>query len=224
MRARSTDGRGSAADPSHPTRVARPTASPWSAGNPRAPLAKASSRLGRLTSTVQNDSSLYVKTLFGCRLASSDSGCEQTGESVVGWCRVREWLVRRAGVRGVSRPRWRQSRSSVALPGPLMLIGWPVRRRTPAPWSGRRAPLRTPHGQVSPDRLRCGPVIGSSPVTHSSVGLLGSRWASPGWMLLTTPPGRARPLRTHPPAARRRRMTRHHVSVEWRLDKCWFAF
>ena len=30
----------------------------------------------------------------------------------------REWLVRRAGVRGVSRPRWSQSRSPVALPGP----------------------------------------------------------------------------------------------------------
>jgi hypothetical protein len=27
------------------------------------------------------------------------------------WCQVREWLSRRAGVRGVSWPRWRQSRS-----------------------------------------------------------------------------------------------------------------
>jgi hypothetical protein len=36
----------------------------------------------------------------------------------VSWCQAREWLARRAGVRGVSRPRWMQSRSPVALPGP----------------------------------------------------------------------------------------------------------
>ncbi len=30
--------------------------------------------------------------------------------------RAREWLLRRAGARGVSRPRWRQSRSPFALP------------------------------------------------------------------------------------------------------------
>ena len=40
------------------------------------------------------------------------------GVAVVGWGWAREWLVRRAGVRGVSRPRWSQSRSPVALPGP----------------------------------------------------------------------------------------------------------
>ena len=43
--------------------------------------------------------------------------------AAVGWVQVREWLGRRAGVRGVSRPRWRQSRSPGALPGP------PLRRR-----------------------------------------------------------------------------------------------
>jgi carboxymethylenebutenolidase len=40
---------------------------------------------------------------------------------VVVWIQVREWLGRRAGARGVSRPRWRQCRSPVALPGPLVL-------------------------------------------------------------------------------------------------------
>ena len=40
---------------------------------------------------------------------------------VVGWWQVREWLGRRAGVRGVSRPRWRQSRSPRALPGTSLL-------------------------------------------------------------------------------------------------------
>jgi hypothetical protein len=39
---------------------------------------------------------------------------------VVGWFRVREWLGRRAGAWGESRPRRRQSRSPVALPGPLV--------------------------------------------------------------------------------------------------------
>ena len=38
---------------------------------------------------------------------------------VVGWKRAREWLGRRAGAWGVSRPRWRQSRSPRALPGSL---------------------------------------------------------------------------------------------------------
>ena len=37
---------------------------------------------------------------------------------VVGWVLVREWLVRRAGARGVSRSRWSLCRSPVALPGP----------------------------------------------------------------------------------------------------------
>jgi hypothetical protein len=37
---------------------------------------------------------------------------------IVGWRQVREWLGRRAGLRGASRPRWRQSRSPGALPGP----------------------------------------------------------------------------------------------------------
>jgi hypothetical protein len=36
----------------------------------------------------------------------------------VGWAQVREWLRRRAGIRGESRPRWRQCRSPLALPGP----------------------------------------------------------------------------------------------------------
>src|SRR5947207_4663614 len=36
---------------------------------------------------------------------------------IVEWCQAREWLIRRAGDRGVSRPRWSQSRSPVALPG-----------------------------------------------------------------------------------------------------------
>ena len=38
--------------------------------------------------------------------------------AVVGWGQVREWPGRRAGLRGASRPRWRQSRSPGALPGP----------------------------------------------------------------------------------------------------------
>ena len=32
----------------------------------------------------------------------------------------RDWLVRRAGAQGVSRPRWLQSRSLFGLPGPAM--------------------------------------------------------------------------------------------------------
>src|ERR1035441_726078 len=40
------------------------------------------------------------------------------GRRAAGWYRAREWLVRRAGFRGVSRPRWSQSRSPAALPGP----------------------------------------------------------------------------------------------------------
>ena len=39
---------------------------------------------------------------------------------VAGSFRVREWLGRRAGAWGESRPRRRQSRSPVALPGPLV--------------------------------------------------------------------------------------------------------
>jgi hypothetical protein len=42
------------------------------------------------------------------------------GWRAAGWSQVREWLVRRAGVRGVRRPRWSQGRSPVALPGPLL--------------------------------------------------------------------------------------------------------
>ena len=37
---------------------------------------------------------------------------------VVGWWQAREWLARRAGCWGVIRPRWPQSRSPTALPGP----------------------------------------------------------------------------------------------------------
>jgi hypothetical protein len=40
------------------------------------------------------------------------------GAAVVGWGQAREWPGRRAGLRGASRPRWRQSRSPGALPGP----------------------------------------------------------------------------------------------------------
>jgi hypothetical protein len=40
------------------------------------------------------------------------------GWRVVGWGWASAWLVRRAGVRGVSRSRWSQSRSPVALPSP----------------------------------------------------------------------------------------------------------
>jgi hypothetical protein len=47
----------------------------------------------------------------------------------------REWLVRRAGVRGVSRSRWMQSRSPVALPG---LSSQRARRVGRQPAGGRR--------------------------------------------------------------------------------------
>jgi hypothetical protein len=66
-----------------------------------------------------NESSLFVKRLFGLRSrVLSASASEGGSRRVVGWFRVREWLRRRAGVRGVSRPRWRQCRSPGALPGP----------------------------------------------------------------------------------------------------------
>jgi hypothetical protein len=45
------------------------------------------------------------------------SSCSGDRAGIVVWIQVREWLGRRAGARGVSRPRWRQSRSPVALPG-----------------------------------------------------------------------------------------------------------
>src|SRR5260370_21145010 len=44
---------------------------------------------------------------------------------VVGWGRAREWLVRRAGLWGVSRPRWGRRRSPFVLPRP------PARARPP---------------------------------------------------------------------------------------------
>src|SRR5215470_11479676 len=52
------------------------------------------------------------------------------GRPVVGWMLVREWLFRRAGARGVSRPRWSQSRSPIALPGRL-LVRASCRQRRP---------------------------------------------------------------------------------------------
>jgi len=55
---------------------------------------------------------------------------------VVSEWRAWEWLVRRAGVRGVSRPRWSQSRSPVALPGPSLWLRGPGGHR---PAAGRRS-------------------------------------------------------------------------------------
>jgi hypothetical protein len=52
-----------------------------------------------------------VLGFFSWCVAPSSSWC---GAGAAGWGQVREWLVRRAGVRGASRPRWRQSRSPVA--------------------------------------------------------------------------------------------------------------
>jgi hypothetical protein len=54
---------------------------------------------------------------FSLKPASTVEACLRWCRAVW-WCQVREWLVRRAGVRGVSWPRWSQSRSPVALPGP----------------------------------------------------------------------------------------------------------
>src|ERR1039457_2330078 len=54
------------------------------------------------------------------------------GWRVVGWWRARGGLVERAGARGVSRPRWSQSRSPVALPGPSRPPWrWPAGRPRP---------------------------------------------------------------------------------------------
>jgi len=60
-----------------------------------------------------------VKALSG--ISSRPVSCTQAGGCgrVVGWGWAREWLFRRAGFRGVSQPRWSQSRSPAALPGPL---------------------------------------------------------------------------------------------------------
>jgi hypothetical protein len=52
----------------------------------------------------------------------------------VGWAEAREWLVRRAGVRGVSRPPWRQSGSPVALPGPSRMRPGGRRRAAGRRW------------------------------------------------------------------------------------------
>src|SRR5215472_4622697 len=80
-----------------------------------------------------------VKWLCGVsskRLGSAQPGGEALGWVELGrglrwwravwWWQAREWLVRRAGVRGVSWPPWRQSGSPVALPGPG--------GRPPQPW------------------------------------------------------------------------------------------
>jgi hypothetical protein len=60
----------------------------------------------------------------------SDPNTEVTGLSVLPSGEA--WA---AGARGVSRPRWRQSRSPVALPGPLRWLCGPAGRR---PAGGRR--------------------------------------------------------------------------------------
>src|SRR5215470_10977107 len=54
---------------------------------------------------------------------------------LVGWLQVWEWLARRVGVRGVSRPPWRQRGSPVALPGPAG--GWLLRPGGRRPSAGR---------------------------------------------------------------------------------------
>ena len=68
--------------------------------------------------SVQSDASLcqVIRAVFFLRVVR----CVflWSGTVVVGWGQVREWPGRRAGVRGVSRPRWRQSRSPLALPDP----------------------------------------------------------------------------------------------------------
>src|ERR1039458_6480023 len=91
---------------------------------------------------VQIEASLLSSGLTGSFQDLLDAGFVAAGAGsglgVVGWWRVREWLVRRAGVRGVSRPRWSQSRSPFALPGLFRLAGWWLRRRRGeigrAPW------------------------------------------------------------------------------------------
>jgi hypothetical protein len=77
-----------------------------------------------------------VKGFAGFSLAwVSMSGRAWAGWWAVGWLWAREWLVRRAGAWGVSWPRWRQSRSPVALPGPSRWLS-PSGARRPA--GGRR--------------------------------------------------------------------------------------
>jgi hypothetical protein len=76
-----------------------------------------------------------VKWLPGFSLKSASTVCLPWWRPV-SWWRVREWLVRRAGLRGVSRPRWSQSRSPGALPGPQPAVRW--RRAGRRPGGGRR--------------------------------------------------------------------------------------
>src|ERR1019366_9523820 len=82
---------------------------------------------------VQNEASLLSSGLTGSFQDLLDAGFVAAGAGsglgVVGWWRVREWLVRRAGDRGASRPRWSQSRSPFALPGLFRLARWGVRGR-----------------------------------------------------------------------------------------------
>ena len=65
---------------------------------------------------------LCVKCLSGFSSELVPDGSVSVRSAVVGWCQVREWLGRRAGFRGVSRPRWRQSRSPVALSGHVQAV------------------------------------------------------------------------------------------------------
>jgi len=61
---------------------------------------------------------------------------------VVGLVVAREWLVRRAGAWGVSRPRWRQSRSPVALPGHQLARVRRGRRRLGTGHTAECSPVR----------------------------------------------------------------------------------
>ena len=91
--------------------------------------------IGRSPSLRNTDRSLFVvKSLSGFSSEAPD-GLVSVRSGAVGWCRAREWLGRRAGARSVSRPRWRQSRSPVALPGPWR---WPLRRPGARRPGGRR--------------------------------------------------------------------------------------
>ena len=77
----------------------------------------------------QIESSLLSRGSSGFSLEPASAAWGR--QRAVGWWRAGEWLVRRAGARGVIRPRWSQSRSPVALPGPSY---WP-----PC-WPGGRRP------------------------------------------------------------------------------------
>jgi alpha-1,2-mannosyltransferase len=88
------------------------------------------------TTIARAERSLFVSRAFPVFLRSWCRTGARVCPGVVGWCRARQWLGRRAGFRGVSRPRWRQSRSPVALPCPLSWQMWRPGGRRPA--GGRR--------------------------------------------------------------------------------------